>query len=569
MQEEEHSISRRKFMKMAALAAAALGSGTSLLEGCAPSTTTPITAPAPATGGAAVQAPTSAPAVAAAPKPQAATRPMVMVQRIDPITLDPDANGFPYSQWPQRASYESLVNYEQTADGKAKLVPMLASSWEVSADAKSFTLQLQKGVKFSDGSPFDAQAVKWNFDRIFSLKLQPRGWLPDFEKIDVLGETTVRITTKNPYASLMDILAKPLMVSPTAAQREVSGDQGQKWLYDHTVGTGPYILEGWVQGQQLTFAKNPNYYRGWSGNHLEKIVIELVKEPATQLMMLEKGDADLADGIAFDDLDALAKVPGVVVQHDTFFQLLHLVLRERGPLKDKRVRQAMQYAFDYDGFIKGVLNGRGEVAQGPLPPGIFGFDPTVPKSKRDVAKAKQLLAEAGYPNGGFSLVIWIMPPYGWFQSGEAQLLQQNLKELGIELKIVEQVNAAVYSQGLQQLDAGPDIYAWTFSHSFDDPNVSLRNMYYSTMTFPAGQNGGFYNNPHVDELLDKGISIGVQEERVPIYQELQRVILGDAPAIFVAQLDYFTTRREVLQGYPYYPFMPNNGPDWWKMWLSK
>lgn len=557
---------------MAALAAAAAGSG--VLEACSPTPTpvaptgAPNSSAAPTTAAPAAVAP--APTAAAKPQAAAATRPMVFIQRIEPITLDPHANDFGYSQFPQRASYESLTNYEMTPDGQSKLVPMLAASWKMADDATSATIELQKGVKFSDGTPFDAQAVKWNFDRIFGLKLGPQGRLPAFDKIEVLGETSLRITLKSPFAPLMDTLAKPLMISPTAASKnEVSGDQGQKWFFDHMVGTGPFILGGFVKGQQLTYSRNPNYWRGWSGNHLDKLVIKLVKEPATQRMMLETGDADLADGIAFDDLDALSKGQGVVVHADPTLQLVHLMMRMKGPLKDKRIRQALQYAFDYDAFIKGVFNGRARVPHGPLPFGVWAFDSTLPESKRDVAKAKQLLSDAGFPNGGFSLSLWILPPFGWFQPREAQILQQNLKELGITLNIEEKTDAAILTKALQQIDSGPDMYAWTYNNSLNDPDDNFRRMYHSTLPFPKGTNGDFYNNPQVDQLIDQGVAIGSQEKRLPIYQELQKILLDDAPAIFVAQPDFFTTRRDVLQDYPYHPFVPNNGPDWWKMWLSK
>lgn len=567
MQEGKHSISRRQFMRMAALAAATVGAGGSLMAACAPApAATPTSAPK--------AAPTTAPnpaAPTAKPQPQAATRPMVMAQRIEPISLDPHASDFGYSQWPQRAACESLVNYEQTPDGQNKLVPMLAASWEASEDAKTFTIKMRSGVKFSDGTPFNADAAKWNLDRIFTIKRGPQGRLPAFERMDVVDELTLRIMLKNPFAPLMDTLAKPLMISPTAVMKNNAGgdDMGQKWAHDHPVGTGPYLLDSWVRGQQLTFVKNPNYWRGWSGNHLEKIVIKIVKEAATHRFMLETGDADFADGVAFDDLDAVSKAPGVKVEAQTSPQLLHLMLRQKGPLKDKRVRQAFQYAFDYGEFINGVFNGRAKTPRGPLPAGIWAFDPTLPESKRDVAKAKQLLADAGYPNGGFTVVLQLLPPFGWFQPREGQILQQNLKDLGITVTIDEKVDAAVFTQALQDADKGPDIYAWTYNNSLNDPDDNFRRMYHSALPFPKGTNGTFYNNPRVDELIDQGVALGSQEKRMPIYKELQKILLEDAPAIFVAQPDFFVTRREVLQSFPYHAFMLNNGPDWWKMWLSK
>jgi len=549
---------------MVAILASLVGIGVA----CAP-------APAPTPTTAVALTPTPPPAPTPTPKPVAATRPLVVAVKTEAITLDPHVNDFGYSQFPQRATYESLVNYEEGPDGKVKLVPMLAASWEVSADAKTVTLKLQKNVKFSDGTPLNAEAVKYNFERVFALKEQPSGRLPKIASIDVVDDLTVRLNLESPYAPVMAALAKaPLIVSPKAVKDHSTADDpwAKKWLHDHSVGTGPYLLEAWVPGQQITYNKNPNYWRGWEGNHVEKIVFRLVKEPATQKLMLEKGDADLADGILVDDLDALAKTPGVVVEERNTPAIYMMKMRFRGPLANKQVRQAIQLAFDYDAFIKGVLNNRAKKARGPLPSTVIYHDPTLPEPKRDIEKAKQLLAQAGYPDGkGIpTLVIQIIPSFGPFQPGEAQILQQNLAELGIKSTIDPKADAPSYIGALTELEKGPDIYAWTFNNSLNDPEDNFRREYYPTLLFgKGGTNGIFYNNPRVTELIDKGVSVSTDAERQKIYQEIQRILLDDAPAIFAAEPRYYLTRREVVKNFPYHPFVPNNGPDWWYVWLSK
>ncbi|HID64546.1 MAG TPA: ABC transporter substrate-binding protein [Anaerolineae bacterium] len=532
--------------------------GLAMEAGCRP-VPTPTPTPLP---------PTPAPPT---PTPAVAVRPLVLVEGTEAITLDPHYNDFGYSQRPQRAAYESLVNYEETPEGEVKLVPMLAKSWEISPDAKVVTLHLQEGVKFSDGTPFNAEAVKYNFERIFALNMQPAGRLPKFESMEVIDEHTLRITLEKPFAPIMDALAKPLMVSPTAArEHEVEGDWGHKWLDDHMVGTGPYLLKEWVRGQYISFVKNPNYWRGWEGNHLEGIVIKYVKEAATRRMMLETGDADIALGISFEDLDPLSKAPGVVVEQRNAANLYMLKLRFRGPLADKRVRQALQYAFDYKAFIEGVLNGRARYPRGPLPSTVWAFDETLPEFKQDLDKAKALLAEAGYPEGGFSLVVQIIPPFGWFQPMEAAILKENLAKLGIEVTIDEKADAPTYIGALKELETGPDIYAWTFANSLNDPEDNFRREYYTGLQFgKGGTNGIFYSNPRVDELIDKGVSIASREERRPIYEEIQRILREDAPAIFVAEPYYYLCRREGVQDLRWHPFAGNNGHDWWYVWLSE
>ena len=536
--------------------------------------------PAPTATSASAQPTTPPPAATAAPTkavapeptkaPTAATRPLVVAVKTETVTLDPHQNDYDYSQKAQHGAYESLLNYV-VKDGKVDVGPGLAASYRTD-DAKVWTLTLQKGVKFTDGTPFNAEAVKYNFDRIRGLKQPPAGRLPPIDSVDVVDDLTVRFTLKNAYPAFSENLTKVFMVSPTAAKAHSTADDpwGNKWLFDNVVGTGPYKVESWVKGQTVTMVKNPDYWRGWAGNHVEKIILRFVKEAATRRLLLETGDVDLAEGIGFDDLDALGKVPGVVVQGYEQPSLVHMMLRLKGPLKDVKVRKAIQLAFDYDGFIKGVLSGRARYPQGPLPSVVWAFDPTIPPVKQDMAAAKKLMAEAGYPTGGFSVQIATISPYGWFQPREAQILQANLKELGITATIQDFPDAAAYYAAIGTADKGPDIYAWSYNNSFNDPEDNFRRMYYSKM-FP--ENGGInyirYSNPKVDELIDKGLTLSKREERLPIYQELQRIINDDAVAIFAAQPTFYVTMRDTLKGYVWNPFAINGSYEWYDLWLSR
>lgn len=534
------------------------------LAACGPAAT-PTEAPPPAA------TPTPAPATPTPAAPAAATRPLVFAANTEAITLDPHVNDFGYSQWPQRAGYESLIHYELTPEGDLRIIPMLATSWEVSEDAKLVTLHLQEGVEFSDGTPFNAEAVKYNFERIFGIGEQPSGRLPKIASIEVIDDLTIRINLESPFAPIVDALAKPLMVSPAAAkEHEVDGDWGKAWLDEHMVGTGPFLLEEWLRGQQVSFTKNPDYWRGWEGNHPEEIIIKIVKEPTTRRMMLETGDADLAWAIPFDDLDAISRVPGVVCDEEPAATLYTFKFRLRGPLTEVGVRKAIQYAFDYEAFVQGVLNGRGQIASGPLPTVVWAADPSLPEFTRDMEKAEELLAEAGYPEGGFSLEIGIIPMFGWFQPMAAQILQQNLAELGIDLKISEFADAATFVGVLTELETGPDMYAWTFSNSYNDPEDNFRRDFRTGLQFgKGGTNAIFYSNPRVDELIDEGITLGDREARRPLYVEIQKILLEDAPAIWMAEPRFYVCHQEALRAFPYHAFSDNNGWDWWPIWLSE
>lgn len=527
-------------------------------------------APAPSAGSPAAAAPSPAassqPATTASGN--AATRPFVYAVRTEAVTMDPHVNDLGYSQYAQRAVYEALVEYKVSADGKVDLAPLLAQKWDVSADARTYTFTLQPNVKFQDGTPFDAEAVKWNIDRLVTLKLPPSGRIPPLDSVDVVDPTTIRFVLKNPFAPFLAAMAMPLMVSPTAARsHDQGGDGGKAWLDGNAVGTGPYKLDQWLRGQQVTFSRNPDYWRGWTGNHLDKIVLRTVKEAATQRQMLETGDADLADGIGFDDLEPLSSTPGVVVQQGTSPEILNIGLQtQKPPFNNPKMRQAVAYAFDYDSFVKGVLNSRAQAPNGPIPQGTWAADNAAPYV-RDLAKAKQLVSEANLAPGT-KVRIQTISAYGWYQPGEAQILQQNLKELGIDATIDDKADAATFLAALQDKDKGPEIFFWRAVQSIDDPDYELRRLYDSAYVGAAGVNGMWYQNKQFDDLLDHALATPDRAQRKPLYDQMSKLLRDEQPAIWPAQLNFYVTRREAVQNFVWHPFS-NSVPPYYYLWLSK
>jgi peptide/nickel transport system substrate-binding protein len=461
------------------------------------------------------------------------------------------------------------MEYKVMPDRSVKIVGILAESWKGSPDAKVWTFQLRKGIKFHDNTPWNAQAAKWNFERLFALNKVPatripqNAW-PEKGGIEAVDDLTLRITLKNPFAPFIETLVKKYMISPTAAKaNEKNNDWGQAWCNENMVGTGPYLLEKWVKGQYVSFKQNPAYWGGWAGKHAQRIILRYVPEAATHRLLLTKGDVDLSEKIELDDLDDVAKVPGVVVEQHRVPRLIHLYMIQQGPFKDARVRKAMAHAFDYDAFIKGVWKGRASKALSPLPSAVWAFAPQA-EIKQDLNLAKKLLAEAGYPAGSFTVTIYILSTYGWFQPREAQILQADLKKLGIESKIQDIPDAGAYISAIKKPDVGPAFYAWTFANAYDDPEDNLRRSYRSD----GSLNFFGYKNPQVDKLIDKGAIIIDQKERLGIYKEIQKRVWEDYPGLFTAEEQWFITRRDTLHGYDFYPFVINMSPNWYLMWVS-
>jgi peptide/nickel transport system substrate-binding protein len=497
------------------------------------------------------------------------SRPLVWAVKTEGRGFDPHQFDYDYDQNIQRPVLEPLMDYKVMPDGSVDTVGILAESWEGSADAKVWTFHLRPGITFHDGTPWNAEAAKWNFERLFALNLVPATRIPTNVwpaegGIEAVDDLTLRITLQNPFGPFIDTLVKKYMISPTAAQaHEQDGDYCKAWCNENPVGTGPYLLEEWVKGQQVSFKMNPDYWGGWEGNHAQRIIQRYVPEAATQKLLLEKGDVDLAQKIELDDLEAVAQVPGVVVEEHRVPRLIHMFMRMQGPFEDVRVRQAVAHAFDYDAFIQGVWNGRAVKPLSPLPAAVWAFDPQ-PEVTHDLDLAKQLMAEAGYPDGGFSVKIFTISSYGWFQPREAQILQENLKELGIESSIEDYPDAGAFISTLQSPDLGPALYAWTFTNAYNDPEDNLRRSYRSDGTL----NYIMYNNPRVDELIDQGAVTLDRDERFKIYSEAQKLIWEDYPALFTAEEKWFVTRRDTLHGYDFYPFIINMSPNWYDMWVS-
>jgi peptide/nickel transport system substrate-binding protein len=248
--------------------------------------------------------------VPAAPSPTrslpaaAVSRPLVVAVKTEILTLDPHQNDSYDARKAQHGAYESLLEYT-VKDGKVDVGPGLAASVKTD-DAKVWILTLQRGVRFMDGAPFNAEAVKYNFDRVRGMKQAPARRLPGIDSVETMDDSTVRITLASAQPAFSENLAVLLMVSPSAAKAHATADDpwGAKWMSDNAVGTGPYRVENWVKGQTVTLVKNPDYWRGWNGSHVEKIILHVVKEAGTRRLLLENGDVDLAEAISVDDLDA-------------------------------------------------------------------------------------------------------------------------------------------------------------------------------------------------------------------------------------------------------------------------
>jgi peptide/nickel transport system substrate-binding protein len=498
--------------------------------------------------------------------------------------MDPHASDRAWCAAVQGGSYQTLLRWVEQADGS--WTPDvdeegLATSWEMSEDGLEYTFHLREGVSFTDGTPFDAEAAKWNFDRLIALGLQPSTKLYKASelKVEVVDDYVLKVTLPQPYSPFVYAMVdQPRFISPTAAEaNEAEGDYGdhgdyaQAWLYEHAVGTGPYLLDEWRHGESVSLVKNPDYWGGWEGNHLESFVSKVVPEIGTRKMMLQGGECDLTLRLSETDLPELQADPNLVVLDRASPYGLTMQIRPHGAFADQRVRKAVALAFDYDAFADDVLLGLAKVSNGPLIFVDFGWDSTLPPFERDLDRARELMAEAGYADGlEGEFELWTIPSFQWFLRSQAELFQANMAEIGIKVKIVEFGDAAAIMAGMFDpvLENEPTFFPWTYRPASGEAATTLIQHYHSRSIPPGCCNGAFYSNPEVDTLLDESVQEPDREARLALYKEAQRIIIEDQPYLWMAELPVWYFSSSELMGYRLAPLEDNYLHSIYEMWLE-
>jgi peptide/nickel transport system substrate-binding protein len=357
--------------------------------------------------------------------------------------------------------YAKLVNVV-VKDKQFITVPGLAESWEVAPDGKTWTFHLRKGLVFADGDPLKADAVVYSFQRVLKLQKSPCWLFSDVlglteESIAAPDDYTVKIITNGaPSNVVLTMMGNTLsgVLNPKVVQEhEVDGDMGQVWLMDHSAGAGPYNLEEWDRKIKVVLKANKNYWQGEP--RIKTIILQDIPEPTDQLLLLKKGDIDVAWDLTAEQANSLKGGPDVSVvttpgQSDEYVGMN----AGWGPFKDVRVRQAVKYAIDYNAIIDKVMTGFAINNQQFLPVGYFGYVENNPYYQ-DIEKAKTLMAEAGYADG---FDVEIVTNTTERRKTEAVVVQENLAKIGIRATInlmqASQMYAKFREQGLQIIVAG-------------------------------------------------------------------------------------------------------------------
>jgi peptide/nickel transport system substrate-binding protein len=372
-----------------------------------------------------------------------------------------------------------------------------------------------------------------------------KGFLGNVAGVEVVNPTTVQIRLKLPLTPFLQYLAHHSLYiySPEALK---------KWGKDmvkHPVGTGPFKLETWEPGVKVVLVRNDDYWGG-APKIRQAIYIPIIEAQA-RLSAVKTGEIDLTMDVPPDSLDELRKDPNIVVAETNSSAVWYVVLNTRHPiLKDKRVRQAMNYAVNKEAIIRDILKGTAVVAVSPLSP-VYGpyAESGVQRYPYDPEKAKALLKEAGQANG-FDVTFFVPESGSGMQSPVemATVIQANLAAVGVRAKI----QTMEWGAYLKKYVDGPDMAEMSWNPSIGDPD-HMMYMLLSSDRFPPAFNAGFYQNQRVDDLLRKGRTTIDEKERVPLYREAQKLVTEDAPWIIVDHGKQVIVHRKRVQGFKLHP----------------
>jgi peptide/nickel transport system substrate-binding protein len=304
----------------------------------------------------------------------------------------------------------------------------------------------------------------------------------------------------------------------------------------------------WTRGQRFVLEAKPNY---WGPKpKLKKVIIRFMRESADQRMALEKSDIDIAESILLDQIPPLEKNADITVRKYPSQLVEYVYLNTQKPnLNNKLVRQALSYAVDYKGIVEHALQGRGVQMRGPIAKGMWGYDPNAFQYQRDVNKAKALLQQAGLSQGLELTLIFSERRPTWEQV--ATILQSNFADIGVKLKLELLANPTLR----EKVDRGDfELCLGVWSPDYADPSMFM-NFWFDSKNFGLPGNRAFYKNDQVDELIRKALALSNQKDRTKLYADATKIVMDEAPYIFLYQTQTIVPMRKAVKGYVYNPML--------------
>jgi peptide/nickel transport system substrate-binding protein len=487
----------------------------------------------------------------------------------EPVELDPAVITDGISNRITRQVSEGLVKYDGST---TNVIPSLAEKWSVSADGTVWTFTLRKNVKFHDGTPFDAAAVVWNFDR-WRLSTHPQhenqikagktfeyyeaqfGGFDDkslITKVEAVNPTTVRVTLKSPQGPFLANLAMFVfdIVSPTAVE---------KWGVEfgkHPVGTGPYKFVEWKVGQEVILEANPDYWDKAHAAKISRVVVRNIKDNSQRLAGLKAGEIQGFEGLNPDDVKVVRADPNLQIilrpTNTTGYLAFNFKVKE---FQDKRVRMAIAHAINKKGIVDALYGGLGLVAKEFQPPSLWGYNKELKDYEYNPQRARDLLKEAGFPQGlkeitwddgkKEPLQFWYMPvsrPYYPNPKEIGEAMAADLAKAGITVQL-QTTDWTVYLDKRKNGQLPLYMLGWTGDNG--DPDNFVCYFFCS----PGASREGFYTNQPLTEILLQAQKLTDQGRRAELYRKAEQMIHDDVARLFIAHNQPPIPFQKKVKGY--------------------
>ncbi len=481
---------------------------------------------------------------------------LVIANRIDDITtLDP-AESFEFAGSDvSRNIYSKLVNFDPM-NLDAGYQPELAASWDVSEDGKTITFTMKEGLKFASGNPIRAEDAAWSLQRAVKLNKTPSFILTQFgftpenvEQMIRADGNKVIITTDKQYATsfVLNCLTATIggiLDKEVVMQHEVDGDMGNAWLKTNSAGSGPYKLVTWKPNETVVLETNPN----WWGPEpaMKRVIVRHVAESATQRLLLERGDIDVARNLNPQDVAGLEGAPGIAIDSELRGRIMYIAVNQKHPILSKpEVRQAIKYLIDYQGMQDSFLKGQYVIHQNFLPATYLGAVDENPFSL-DIEKAKELLAQAGV--GPFEIEAGVREAQERLEI--AQSLQNTFAQAGITLKLTVGTGKQILGR-YRARDL--DMYIGAWGPDYPDPHTNAGTFAYNPDNRDEAKLTGLLawrNAWDTDGLTPKVEAAVIEKDRdlrAQMYRDIQAEFRAKSPFGIMFQRIEQTGRRDNVQ----------------------
>jgi peptide/nickel transport system substrate-binding protein len=495
--------------------------------------------PTAASGSAESTSSTAAPAASASTAAPAAAESggaaggaeIVISLNADPPKLDPAQS----SAFVDRQVLNNICDKLADIDPQGKIIPMLATEWKISDDKLTYTFTLREGVKFHDGTDFNADAVKANLARDMTEKSPRRTELASVQSVDVVDPKTVKITLKQPFAPFLSVLTdrSGMIVSPKAAQ-----DMGDDFL-TKPVCSGPFMFQDRVKGDHITLVRNPNYWQAGLPK-AAKLTYKIFTDPNVELVNLRSGQVDFIDSVPAKEIPNIQQDSKFALVNQAGFGYQGIYLNvTKPPLDNKAVRKAIDLLIDRDALVKVVFSGAATPGHSPFAPSQFAFGDSDKYSPPNLDQAKKLLADAGVSNVSFTLKTGTAP----VNVQVAQLIQNFLKPAGIDM----QIEKLEFGTQLDQTDKG-DFQASALGWSGrPDPDLNI----YDFMFTGGANNSSQFTNATVDAQLKIARSESDEAKRKAAYDQVMQVVNDEVPYVYLYHQNNVFAMSAQVTGFTY------------------